>query len=81
MTVVLFTAVSISAQQGPTLYDFKTDAQSWVKGYGTGTVAWDDGTTTPSSDGSLTIDRTTDGVTNNNANIRRGQGGVDSFIV
>ncbi|MGJ8743953.1 T9SS type A sorting domain-containing protein [Polaribacter sp.] len=82
MAVVLFTAVAMSAQQGPTLYQFTADAESWVKGYGNGTVGWDDGTSTPASDGALTLDRTdpTNG-TNNNANIRRGQGGVDSFIV
>jgi hypothetical protein len=82
MTVVLFTAASISAQQGPRLYDFTTDAQNWVKGYGTGVVGHD-ATAGVSSDGALTLDRT-DGAgsaTNNNANIRRGQGGDDTFIV
>ncbi|WP_165732691.1 T9SS type A sorting domain-containing protein [Polaribacter sp. 20A6] len=81
MAVVLFTTTKIAAQQGPTHYQFTTDAQSWVKGYGPGTVSWDDGTTTPSSDGALTLDRTESGTTNNNANIRRGQGGDDAFIV
>ena len=81
MAAVLFTTIKIAAQQGPTHYQFTADAQSWVKGYGPGTVSWDDGTTTPSSDGALTLDRTEAGTTNNNANIRRGQGGDDAFIV
>ncbi|MEN8703404.1 MAG: T9SS type A sorting domain-containing protein [Polaribacter sp.] len=76
MVVVLFTTITISAQQGPTLYNFTADAQNWLKGYGNGTVAHD-----PSGgaagDGALTIDR----AANNNANIRRGQGGDDAFIV
>ncbi|QVY65644.1 T9SS type A sorting domain-containing protein [Polaribacter sp. Q13] len=81
MFVVLFTSIKITAQQGPTLYQFTADAQSWVKGYGPGIVGWDNGTSTPASDGALTLDRTEAGVTNNNANIRRGQGGDDTFIV
>ena len=76
MTVVFFTAITTSAQQGPTLYNFTADAQNWVKGYGVGTVAHDP-TGGAASDGALTVDR--EG--NNNANIRRGQGGDDTFIV
>jgi len=76
MTVVFLKTITVSAQQGPTLYNFTTDAQNWVKGYGAGTVAHDP-TGGAANDGALTLDR----AGNNNANIRRGQGGVDTFIV
>lgn len=76
MMVAFFTTATISAQQGPTLYNFSADAQNWVKGYGGGTVAHDP-TGGAASDGALTLDR----AGNNNANIRRGQGGDDTFIV
>lgn len=74
--VIVLTVFSANAQQGPTIYDFAGGAQSWVKGYGTGTVDHDpiEGV---SSDGALTLER----LGNNNANIRRGQGGDDTFIV
>lgn len=76
MAVALFAAVTMSAQQGPTLYDFSSGAQSWVKGYGAGTVAHDaaEGVL---MDGALTLER----LGNNNANVRRGQGGDNAFVV
>lgn len=73
---VIFVANSILAQQGPILYDFSTDAQNWIKGYGNGTVSHDP-TGGATNDGALILDR----AGNNNANIRRGQGGDDTFIV
>ena len=76
MLVVLFITNVMFAQQGPTLYNFSTDAQNWVKGYGVGTVAHDP-TGGAAGDGALTLER----LGNNNANIRRGQGGDDTFIV
>ena len=77
MVVAFFATITMSAQQGPTLYDFSDGAQGWVKGYGVGTVAHDpvEGET---GDGALSLDRLQ---TNNNANVRRGQGGDDAFIV
>lgn len=74
MVIAFFAAITITAQQGPTLYNFSGGAQGWVKGYGAGTVAH---APTEGTDGALTLDR----ALNNNANIRRGQGGDNSFIV
>lgn len=76
MTVAFFASIIITAQQGPVLYDFAGGAQSWVKGFGNGTVVHDP-TGGVAMDGALTVAR--EG--NNNANIRRGQGGDDAFIV
>jgi hypothetical protein len=76
MVVAFFAAITMSAQQGPTLYNFTGDAQVWVKGYGAGTVAHDP-TGGSAGDGALTLAREGNG----NANIRRGQGGDDAFIV
>lgn len=79
--VVFFSAITISAQAGPTTYDFSDGLQNWLKGYGNGTVVHDP-TGGKTNDGALTLDRNSTGnTTNNNANIRRGQGGDDTFIV
>lgn len=71
-----FSTLQINAQQGPTHYTFTGSDQSWIKGYGTGTVAHDPSEGV-SADGALTLER----LGNGNANIRRGQGGDDDFIV
>jgi len=57
-------------------YDFSTGTQSWVKGYGDVIVAHD-ATGGVSMDGALTLERAGNG----NANVRRGQGGDDTFVV
>ena len=47
LVAVFFTSIAMSAQQGPTLYEFTTpepaadNLQGWVKGYGNGTVGHD----------------------------------------
>lgn len=90
--VALFAATSMSAQSstvGPTTYTFSDGLQGWVKGYGVGVVTHNPAGTMPAGfsgvadDGALVLDRT-DGATtatNNNANIRRGNGGDDAFVV
>lgn len=79
---VFFAASALFAQQGPTVYNFSGTDQGWSKGYGVG-VATYNATGGVTGDGEIILDRT-DGAgsaTNNNANIRRGQGGVDAFVV
>ncbi|AWG20541.1 hypothetical protein FFWV33_02835 [Flavobacterium faecale] len=80
--IAFFAASAMFAQQGPTKYTFTGTEQGWSKGYGPGVVAYN-ATGGLTADGEITLDRT-DGAgsaTNNNANIRRGQGGADAFIV
>lgn len=81
MVVAFFATIAMTAQVGPTTYDFSDGLQNWLKGYGNGEVLHD-ATGGEASDGALTLDRNSTGnPTNNNANIRRGQGGDDAFIV
>jgi hypothetical protein len=74
ITMALLFLVSFVTQAQ--VYNFTAGDQGWVKGYGTGTVAHDP-TGGVASDGALTLER----LGNGNANIRRGQGGDDAFVV
>ncbi|MDO6760958.1 T9SS type A sorting domain-containing protein [Tamlana sp. 2_MG-2023] len=77
MVTAFFAAITMSAQQGPTLYDFTSGQQNWAKGYGATPVVDHDPTGGVAGDGALTLERNG----NNNANIRREQDGDDAFIV